>query len=114
MIATDRPNQVTQLLVDWKLGDANALDQLIPLVYQELRKVAAGYLRSERLNHTLQPTALLHEAYIRMVDQEMPEWQNRAHFPGSGCPPDATNPGRSRAHSQKLETWGRIKKDFTL
>ena len=82
MIATDRPNHVTQLLVDWKLGDANALDQLIPLVYQELRKVAAAYLRSERHNHTLQPTALLHEAYIRMVDQEMPEWQNRAHFLG--------------------------------
>ena len=82
MIAADRPNQVTQLLVDWKLGDANALDQLIPLVYQELRKVAAAYLRSERHNHTLQPTALLHEAYIRMVDQEMPEWQNRAHFLG--------------------------------
>ena len=82
MVAPDRPNQVTQLLVDWKLGDANALEQLIPLVYKELRKVAAGYLRNERLDHTLQPTALLHEAYIRMVDQQMPEWQNRAHFFG--------------------------------
>jgi len=82
MIAPDRPNQVTQLLVDWKLGDGTALDRLIPLVYRELRQLAAGYLRNERVSHTLQPTALLHEAYIRMVDQEMPEWQNRAHFFG--------------------------------
>src|SRR5262249_50004038 len=82
MVEPDRPNQVTQLLVDWKHGDAEALEQLVPLVYQELRNVAAGYLRSERLNHTLQPTALLHEAYLRMVDQKMPEWQNRAHFFG--------------------------------
>ena len=82
MVAPDRPNQVTQLLVDWKLGDVDALDRLIPLVYRELRRLAAGYLRNERVSHTLQPTALLHEAYIRMVDQEMPEWQNRAHFFG--------------------------------
>jgi len=82
MVAPDRPNQVTQLLVDWKLGDVDALDRLIPLVYRELRQLAAGYLRNERVSHTLQPTALLHEAYIRMVDQEMPEWQNRAHFFG--------------------------------
>ena len=82
MVAPDRPNQITQLLVDWKLGDDNALDQLIPLVYHELRKLAAGYLRSERIDHTLEPTALLHEAYLRMVDQQMPEWQNRAHFFG--------------------------------
>ncbi len=76
------PKQVTQLLVNWKLGDARALDQLMPLVYQELRKLAARYLRGERVNHTLEPTALLHEAYIRMIDQEMPAWQNRAHFFG--------------------------------
>ena len=82
MVAPDGPNQVTQLLVDWKLGDVDALDRLIPLVYRELRRLAAGYLRNERVSHTLQPTALLHEAYIRMVDQEMPEWQNRAHFFG--------------------------------
>jgi len=82
MVVPDGPNQVTQLLVDWKLGDVDALDRLIPLVYRELRRLAAGYLRNERVSHTLQPTALLHEAYIRMVDQEMPEWQNRAHFFG--------------------------------
>ena len=82
MLASDSPNQVTQLLVDWKLGDHSALDRLMPMVYQELRKLAAAYLRKERVNHTLEPTALLHEAYIRMVDQRMPEWQNRAHFFG--------------------------------
>jgi len=82
MLASDSPNQVTQLLVDWKLGDHSALDRLMPMVYQELRKLAAAYLRKERVDHTLEPTALLHEAYIRMVDQRMPEWQNRAHFFG--------------------------------
>ena len=73
---------VTRLLVDWQRGDKMALDQLMPLVYRELRKVAASYLRSERPNHTLQPTALIHESYLRMVDQEMPQWQSRAHFFG--------------------------------
>src|SRR4030095_15116329 len=82
MTVADGPNQVTLLLVNWREGSAEALDQLIPLVYQELRKLAAGYLRSERHDHTLEPTALLHEAYIRMTDQQMPEWQSRAHFFG--------------------------------
>jgi RNA polymerase sigma-70 factor (ECF subfamily) len=81
MIATGS-NEVTRLLVDWQRGDKEAVDQLMPLVYHELRKLAAGFLRNERRNHTLQPTALIHEAYVRMVSQEMPEWQNRAHFFG--------------------------------
>ena len=76
------PNQVTRLLIDWQKGDKAALDQLMPLVYQELRKLAAGYLKKERRNHTLQPTALIHEAYVRMIEQEMPSWLNRAHFFG--------------------------------
>ena len=78
----DRPSQITRLLVDWQEGNKDALDQLMPLVYQELRKLAAGYLRDERQANTLQPTALLHEAYVRMVEQELPQWQNRAHFFG--------------------------------
>src|SRR5215813_8247676 len=82
MVEPDKPNQVTQLLVDWNQGSATALDQLMPLVYQELRKLAGGYLRSERQDHTLEPTALLHEAYLRLVDQEMPDWQSRGHFFG--------------------------------
>jgi RNA polymerase sigma factor (TIGR02999 family) len=81
MVATG-PNQVTRLLINWRQGDKAALDQLMPLVYQQLRKLAAGYLKSERRHHTLQPTALVHEAYVRMVEQQMPDWQNRAHFYG--------------------------------
>lgn len=76
------PEHVTRLLINWQRGDKDALDQLMPLVYQELRKLAAGYLKKERRNHTLQPTALIHEAYVRMVERELPEWQNRAHFFG--------------------------------
>ena len=75
-------NQVTQLLLDWSRGDHAALNELMPLVYQELRKLAGGYLRSERPDHTLQPTALIHEAYLRMVGHDMPQWQSRAHFFG--------------------------------
>lgn len=75
-------NQITRLLVNCRGGDKDALDQLLPLVYHELRKLAASYLRTERCDHTLQPTALIHEAYVRMVGQEMPEWQSRAHFFG--------------------------------
>ena len=77
-----QPNQVTRLLINWRHGDKAALDDLMPLVYHELRKLASGYLRSERRDHTLQPTALIHEAYLRMVGQDLPEWQNRAHFYG--------------------------------
>jgi RNA polymerase sigma-70 factor, ECF subfamily len=75
-------NQVTQLLLDWSRGERAALDELMPLVYQELRKLASSYLRSERPDHTLQPTALIHEAYLRMVGHDMPQWQSRAHFFG--------------------------------
>ena len=75
-------NQVTQLLWDWSRGDKAALDVLLPLVYQELRGIAGRFLKSERTDHTLQPTALIHEAYVRLVAQEMPQWQSRAHFFG--------------------------------
>ncbi len=81
-MSAPQPNQVTRLLVDWQHGDKAALDDLMPLVYHELRKLAAAYLKDERRNHTLQPTALIHEAYLKMVDQDLPEWQNRAHFFG--------------------------------
>jgi RNA polymerase sigma factor (TIGR02999 family) len=73
---------VTALLGDWSRGDPNALTQLLPLVYAELRRVAARQLRREQIGHTLQPTALVHEAYIRLVDQRQVDWQNRAHFFG--------------------------------
>ena len=73
---------VTALLGDWGRGDGTALDQLLPVVYAELRRVAARQLRNERSDHTLQPTALVHEVYLRLVDQRHANWQNRAHFFG--------------------------------
>lgn len=76
------PNNVTQLLMGWGKGDKEALDQLVPIVYDELRRQAARYLRHERVGHTLQTTALIHEAYVRLVDQNNVQWQNRAHFFG--------------------------------
>jgi RNA polymerase sigma factor (TIGR02999 family) len=76
------PANVTQLLVDWSKGDQQALDQLMPLVYGELRRQAGNYLRRERQGHTLQPTALVNEAYLKLVDQKNMKWQNRAQFFG--------------------------------
>jgi RNA polymerase sigma factor (TIGR02999 family) len=70
------------LLRAWAKGDIDAREQLMPLVYEELRRRAAAYLRRERLDHTLQPTALVHEAYLRLLGQERVAWQNRAHFFG--------------------------------
>lgn len=73
---------VTQLLVNWSKGDKAALDEMLPLVYQELRRIAVNRLRQERPNHTLQPTALVNEAYLRLIDQTSVNWQNRAQFFG--------------------------------
>ena len=75
-------HDVTRLLAEWANGDEQALDKLTPVVYRELRRLAASYLRKERQGHTLQPTALVHEAYIRLVDQKNPTWQSRSHFFG--------------------------------
>lgn len=77
---TPSPSNVTQMLHDWSDGDREALDKLVPIVYEELRRQAARYLRRERPGHTLQTTALIHEAYIRLIDQKNVHWQNRAHF----------------------------------
>ena len=73
------PN-VTKLLHDWGHGDARAMDELLPLIYDELRRRAAAYLRRERPNHSLQATALVNEAYLRLVDQHKVVWKNRGHF----------------------------------
>ena len=75
-------HEVTLLLVEWAKGNQNALNELTPLVYRELRQLAAAYLRRERQGHTLQPTAVVHEAYLRLMDQTNPNWQNRSHFYG--------------------------------
>jgi RNA polymerase sigma factor (TIGR02999 family) len=76
------PRSVTALLGEWSRGNQSALNRLLPLVYAELRRIAARQLRSERSNHTLQPTALVHEAYLRLVDQRQVDWHSRAHFFG--------------------------------
>jgi RNA polymerase sigma-70 factor (ECF subfamily) len=76
------PESVTQLLIAWNDGDKDALDKLLPIVYDELRRQAARYLRRERPGHTLQTTALIHEAYLRLIDQKSVHWQNRAQFFG--------------------------------
>jgi RNA polymerase sigma factor (TIGR02999 family) len=76
------PGDVTALLGDWSGGSRTALNRLLPLVYAELRRVAARQLRKERADHTLQPTALVNEAYLRLVNQRQVDWQSRAHFFG--------------------------------
>ena len=73
-------HRVTELLREWTGGRPAAMDELLPYVYDELRRRAARYLRHERINHTLQTTALVHEAYLRLVDQESVQWKDRAHF----------------------------------
>src|SRR5215813_3913217 len=72
--------EITGILSRWTQGDEHALDSLTPLVYRDLRRVAARLLRDERCNHTLQPTALVHEAYLKLAGQAKVQWQNRAHF----------------------------------
>lgn len=75
-------HDLTYLLVRWADGDEQALEDLTPLVYRELRRLAASHLRKERKTHTLQPTALVHEAYLRLVNQNNPRWEDRSHFYG--------------------------------
>lgn len=72
--------EVTGLLLKWSKGDGDALEQLIPVIYPELRKIARRYMSRENAGHTLQTSALINEAYLRLVDQQAVEWQNRAHF----------------------------------
>jgi RNA polymerase sigma-70 factor (ECF subfamily) len=74
------PHRVTQLLQQWSRGDTAALDELTPLVYEELRRLSHHYMKGERPDHTLQTTALVNEAYLRLADQTDPNWRNRSHF----------------------------------
>jgi RNA polymerase sigma factor (TIGR02999 family) len=76
------PLEITDLLIDWSKGDQKALDQLLPLVERELHRIAHHYMRQEQGGHLLQTTALIHETYLRLIDQNRVEWQNRAHFFG--------------------------------
>lgn len=76
------PSNVTDLLIDWSNGDQTAYERLVPLVYAELHRLAHRYMRGERADHTLQTTALVNEAYVRLVNQKTTRWQNRAQFFG--------------------------------
>ena len=106
---------VTELLVSWSNGDQQALDRLTPLVYGELRRLAARYLRRERSDHTLQSTALVNEAYLRLVDQNV-GWQSRAHFFGIAAQmmrrilvdhARASDAAKRGAGDFKVRSWGR-------
>ena len=79
-MVTAKQSNVTQILRDWNEGDADAPARLMPLVYEELRRRASDCLRRERSDHTLQPTALVHEAYVKLVGQNRAQWKDRAHF----------------------------------
>src|SRR5580704_6622185 len=79
-MSEDQP--ITTLLRDFAAGNKGAFDRLVPLVYPELQRLARGYMRNERTGHTLQPTALVHEAYARLVQQNQPHYTSRAHFMG--------------------------------
>src|SRR5260370_28843889 len=81
-MTTPSPREVTQLLVDWGNGDKATLNRLVPLIHAELRRLARHYMRRERPGHTLQTSALVNEAYLRLIDQKNVRWQNRAHFFG--------------------------------
>jgi len=76
----DERHSITQMLQEWSEGNAQALDELMPLVYEELHRQAARYLRRERRDHTLQTTALIHEAYLKLIDQRDVRWESRTHF----------------------------------
>ena len=100
-----KPEGITQLLVDWSGGDGKALDQLMPLVYGELRRQAANYLRRERIGHTLQPTALVNEAYLKLVDQKNAPLAKPRAILWCCRPTDAAHSGGSRARPSGGEAW---------
>jgi RNA polymerase sigma-70 factor, ECF subfamily len=79
-MTTPAPKEVTQLLIAWSNGEEEALEKLVPLIYDELRRIARRYMRREPAGHTLQTTALVNEAYLRLIEQKGMKWQNRAHF----------------------------------
>ena len=80
MTRNTQPHQITELLAEWREGNQSALDELYPLVYDELHRLARRYMSRERKGHTLQTTALINEAYVRLVDQKNVKWANRSHF----------------------------------
>ena len=81
-MSANQPDSITQMLIELTDGNREVVNQILPHIYDELRRLASSYLRKERSNHTLQPTALVHEAYMKLIDQNRVKWQNRAHFFG--------------------------------
>lgn len=81
-MSANQPDSITQMLIELTDGNREVVNQILPHIYDELRRLASSYLRKERTNHTLQPTALVHEAYMKLIDQNRVKWQNRAHFFG--------------------------------
>lgn len=81
-MSNETPNEITQMLVELTEGNQDVVNRILPHIYDELRRLAGSYLRKERADHTLQPTALVHEAYMKLIDQRQVKWQNRAHFFG--------------------------------
>lgn len=77
---TERTDQITQLLLAWRNGEAAALDDLMPVVHRELKRIARNFMRRQRVGHTLQTTALVNEAFVRLVDSDKVNWQDRSHF----------------------------------
>jgi len=108
-----QPNDVTGLLRAWSGGDQRARDELLPLIYGELRRRAAAHLRRERRGHSFQPTALVHEAYLRLVDQQVP-WKNRAHFFGLASEMMRrilVDHARARKRGKRPGAWTRVELD---
>lgn len=85
MPAPDKSEEITRLLRQWRRGDESAFEALLPIVYEELRKIASSLMRSERAGHTLQTTAVVHEAYLKMADLESTDWRDRAYFFGAAA-----------------------------
>src|ERR1700692_553146 len=105
------PQDVTQLLVAWSNGEQDALEQLIPLVYNELHRLAHRYMERERREHTLQSTALVHEAYERLINLKDVSWQNRAHFFAVSAQlmrRILVDYARSRRYSKRGGHWGQV------
>ena len=110
----DDPHKVTALLHAWTAGDLGARDRLISVVYRDLHKRAAAYLRRERVGHTLQPTALVHEAYLRLVDQRRVVWQNRGQFFGVAAQlmrRILVDRARARKMAKRSGQWARVTVD---
>ena len=98
------PAEITGLLLAWSGGDEAALEQLMPLVHRELHQIARRCMANERAGHSLQATALVNEAFLRLINVRRVNWQNRAHFSGGVGPPDAPDSGRVRSSARVSET----------